>query len=114
MTVERSSMNDYAALSVDELAVAAKTAKGGSWLVALATLMGKIADKMGENLVKMAQKIDSEQAKASDAAPGEKNDLTALNGQMNAYGQLMNMFMQSMSAIIKTIGEGNAQIARKN
>ncbi|MDH5834473.1 hypothetical protein [Luteimonas kalidii] len=112
MTDVRPTMNDYSQMSVDQLAVEAKLAKGGSWLVVLAMILGKIADKMGENLVKMAQAIDTEQQRVSDG--GENSQLTELNAKMNAYSQTMNMFMQATSNIIKSLGEGNTQIARKS
>ena len=112
MTDIRPTMKDYSQLSVDQLAIEAKLAKGGSWLVVLAMILGKIADKMGENLVKMAQAIDTEQQRVADG--GENSKLTELNAKMNAYSQTMNMFMQAVSNIIKSIGEGNTQIARKS
>ncbi len=112
MTDIRPTMNDYSQMSVDQLAIEAKLAKGGSWLVVLAMILGKIADKMGENLVKMAQAIDTEQQRVADG--GENSKLTELNAKMNAYSQTMNMFMQAVSNIIKSIGEGNTQIARKS
>ena len=112
MTDIRPTMNDYSQMSVDQLAIEAKLAKGGSWLDVLAMILGKIADKMGENLVKMAQAIDTEQQRVADG--GENSKLTELNAKMNAYSQTMNMFMQAVSNIIKSIGEGNTQIARKS
>lgn len=108
----RNTLNDFSTQNIDELAVQAKLAKGGSWLVALAILMGKVADRMGENLVDMAVKIDTESQRVADG--GENSKLTELNAKMNAYSQTMNMFMQALSNIIKTLGEGNAQIARKS
>lgn len=118
MTDIRPTMNDYSQMSIDQLAIEAKVAKGGSWLVALAILMGKIADKMGENLVDMAKKIDDESnriaKKANDGKQAEDSKLTELNATMNAYSQTMNMFMQAISNIIKSLGEGNSQIARKS
>lgn len=90
----------------------------GSWLMALAKLLGEIADKMGEQLVKLAEKIDDVQdAKANFENRTGKSygsgDLTQLNAMMQAQAQLMNMMMQAMSTIIKSVGEGNTQIARK-
>lgn len=109
---EMITMNHYSQLSVEQLAIEAKQAKGGGWLVALAMLMGKIADNMGANLVEMAKAIDVEQNRVADG--GEDSKLTELNAKMNAYGQTMNMLMQAISTIIKSLGEGNTQIARKS
>lgn len=118
MTDIRPTMNDYSQMSIEQLAIEAKIAKGGGWLVALAILMGKIADQMGTNLVDMAKAIDTESnrvaGKANDGKQADDSKLTELNARMNAYSQTMNMFMQATSNIIKSLGEGNAQIARKS
>lgn len=90
---------------------------GGSWLVELAMVMGKMADRMGKDLVELAKKIDAQMAEKSKAeANGEafEGNLTELNAYLNANTQLLNTFMQSISTIIKSIGEGNTQIARKS
>lgn len=115
MSIEMNSYNaDRIAANYSE----AKSAKGGSWLVALAKLMGAIADKMGMQLVDMAKQIDAETNRQAGIKKGggevTDSQLTELNAEMQAHSQLMKMFMDSMNNIIKTIGDGNSGLARKN
>ena len=110
-------MNTYNAERIATLASEAKSARGGSWLVTLAKLMGAIADKMGMQLVDMAKNIDAEQNRQNGikAGGGEVTDsnLTELNAEMQAHSQLMKQFMDAIANIVKTIGDGNSGIARK-
>ena len=79
---------------------------GGSWLYQIAKLLGQIGDKMAQRVVDMAKAVDK-------AGPEAKN-ITELNAKLNAATQVLNMFLQAVSNIIKTIGEGEAAVARKN
>jgi hypothetical protein len=96
----------------------AAAASGGSWLLELAVVMGKIADKMGENVVKLAKQIDSRQdAKAAFENVTGKSagsfGLSELNAMLQANTQIMSNFMQAMSSAIKAIGEGENTIAKR-
>ena len=81
------------------------SARGGGWLIALAQVLGKIADKMGEEIVSKAKEIDT-------AGP-EADNINELNAELTAMSQVFKMFMETVSTVIKTIGEGNASVARK-
>lgn len=99
---------------------------GGSYLVAMALLLGKIANNMTENLMDLAKELDKLQAAKSQKLQSEgykgngseikgvggmgENELTAL---MQAQTQLLNMFMQAMNTVIKSMGEANRDVARK-
>lgn len=89
----------------------------GSWLVALATMLGKMADRLGDGIVAQAGKIDQQmnkEAKArNDGEAVEDSNLTQLNSELQAMSQQMKMLMDAISTIIKSIGEGNSSIARK-
>ena len=43
----------------------------------------------------------------------KEKDVTEMNAKMQAMTQQMNMLMNAISTIIKTIGEGNTAVARK-
>lgn len=81
------------------------SARGGGWLIALAEVLGKIADKMANEIVEMARDID-------EAGPDAPN-INELNAKLTAASQILKMFMETVSTVIKTIGEGNASVARK-
>lgn len=96
---------------------------GGGWLLAIALTLGKIADAMGERMLKMAEKIDAlqeKQAKMDAAGKGETatdpetgDGLTELNARLQVLGQQLGQMLQMLATIVKTIGEGNKDIARK-
>lgn len=89
---------------------------GNSYIVALAIVLGKIADKMTDNLMDLARGLDKLQAEKANGAKDPKfngmseNELTAF---MQAQTQLLNMFMQAMNTVLKTFGESNKDVARK-
>ncbi|MEN5059398.1 hypothetical protein [Luteimonas sp. TWI1416] len=93
------------------------SAATGSWLVALATMLGKMADRLGDGIVKQAKLIDQQMNKEAEARNGgktvEDSNLSQLNSEMQAMSQQMKMLMDAISTIIKSIGEGNSSIARK-
>ncbi len=68
--------------------------------------LGKIADNLGKQIEDKAAALDS------DIVAGKK-DLTQQNAELQALAQQMNMLMQAISTVIKSIGEGATQIARK-
>ena len=121
MSYDPGSINDYSNTAhvkrTSESKSASKTGgaggAGGGWMMALA-----MTDKRGEKVAATAKKIDA----ATDAkfAEGKSNDgnsgshgISALNAEMQVQTQLLSMFMGAISNIIKTIGEGNAGLARK-
>jgi hypothetical protein len=92
-------------------------AQGGGWLMAIALTLGKIADAMGERMLKLAEKIDALQAaqendpSATDPETGD--GLTELNAKLQVLGHQLGQMLQMLATIVKTIGEGNKDIARK-
>lgn len=92
-------------------------AQGGGWLMAIALTLGKIADAMGERMLQLAEKIDALQAaqendpSATDPETGD--GLTELNAKLQVLGQQLGQMLQMLATIVKTIGEGNKDIARK-
>lgn len=81
-------------------------AKGG-WLYMIALTLGKAADKLGERIVEKSRTLDA----AIDAGD---TSTTEINAKLQAMAQEMNMLMQAISTVIKTLGEGEASIARKS
>lgn len=91
--------------------------QGGSYLMALAVMLGNIADKMLDRVMDLADQLDNLQdekakIKNDDKDPGGmgENKLTA---QLQAQTQIMNMFMQAMNTVIKSVGEANRDVSRK-
>lgn len=120
MTIESYSYS-FVQMARTENESAGKLAKhNGSWLVALATVLGQIADKMSANLMDLAEKLDKLQDAKADMKKGDKppkadNGMSenVLTAHMQAQTQLLNMFMQAMNTIIKSVGESNRDVARK-
>lgn len=96
----------------------AQAAKGGgSYLMALAIMLGEIADKMLDRVMDLADQLDNLQDKKADIKNGDKdpggmgeNKITA---ELQAQTQIMNMFMQAMNTVIKSVGEANRDVSRK-
>lgn len=101
-----------------EAASAAGGGKGnGSYLMALALMLGEIADKMLDRVMDLAGELDNLQDKKAEIKNDKKdpggmgeNKLTA---ELQAQTQIMNMFMQAMTTVIKSVGEANKDVARK-
>lgn len=99
-------INSYIANVTGERNASAASATGKGWLVAIAEALGKMADALGEKIEKQAAKLDA-------AIRADQKDTTEMNAKMQAMTQQMNMLMNAISTIIKTIGEGNTSLARK-
>jgi hypothetical protein len=107
----------YVASVETERAAEAKSSlgNGGGWLRAIALALGKIADSMGERMLGLAKQIDTlqrEQESNPDATVDGKG-LTELNAELQVLGQQLGQMLQMMATIVKTIGEGNKDLARK-
>jgi len=94
----------------DEARVEAKAqarTSGGStsWLMAFAKLMGEVANNIANQMMDKAKEIDA-------AAEKEKpsNELTA---ELTALSQLFKMVTEATNNAIKSVGEGNQALARK-
>lgn len=100
--------NSFVTTSRAEAQATAKLAReaagAGSWLMAMAIILGKVADNMQGKIIDKATQLDQ---------PGSKKSENRLTAELQAQTQLMNMFMQAMSSAIKSVGEANAQVARK-
>ncbi|NLG58815.1 MAG: hypothetical protein GX538_01460 [Gammaproteobacteria bacterium] len=76
-----------------------------SWMMAFAKLMGEVANNIAEQMMDKAKEID---AAAKNEEPA--NELTA---ELTALSQLFKMVTEATSNVIKSIGEGNTSLARK-
>ncbi len=116
-------MGDYAYSYVENtrmenISTAKLVAKsGGSYLVAIAVLLGAVADKMADNLLELGKQLGEKQEdNARTLKAGgipDKVSENHLTGLLTAQGQLMNTFMQAMNTALKSVGEGNTAVARK-
>ena len=85
-------------------------------MLAIALALGKIADSMGENMLDLAKQIDTLQRAQVDnpkATAADGSGLSELNARLTTLGQQLGQMLQAMSTIIKTLGEGNKDLARK-
>ncbi|MCL1636179.1 hypothetical protein M2650_16280 [Luteimonas sp. SX5] len=107
----------YVSAAETERAAEAKSnlGNGGGWLRAIALALGKIADAMGERMLDMARDIDTLQRKQKDDpnATIDGKGLTELNAELQVLGQQLGQMLQMLATIVKTIGEGNKDISRK-
>jgi hypothetical protein len=89
----------------EEIARARTSGKSNSWLMAFASLMGKVLNNISEQMMAKAREIDA-------AAEQEKpaNELTA---ELTALSQLFKMVSEAVNNVIKSVGEGNSAMARK-
>ena len=79
--------------------------KSTSWLMAFAKLMGEVANNVADQMMAKAREIDKA---AKDEKPS--NELTA---ELTALSQLFKMVTEATSNVIKSVGEGNTSMARK-
>jgi len=101
--------NDVNALFVNSLAnqevqnkteEAKASSKSGGWLMALAVLCGKLADQKADQMTKAIEGLPA------DAKP---SDMLKTQALVSEFQLMMNTFTN----VIKTIGDTNAQTARK-
>ncbi|WP_129137011.1 hypothetical protein [Luteimonas sp. YGD11-2] len=74
-----------------------------SWLHAIAKALGEKVGELAESMVKNADKVGSKNEK----------EATAASAQLTADSQLFSMYMNALSTVLKSIGEGNVAMARK-
>jgi len=105
-SIEGSFSFNFAENTLQELQNKAQmSGKSGSWLVQFATVMGEIANKISDQMMEKAGEIDT-------AAENEEpaNELTA---ELTALSQLFKMLTEATNNVIKSVGEGNSALARK-
>jgi len=117
MTVEINYNYSFNQAAETDRAAEAKSnlGNGGGWLRAIALALGKIADAMGERMLDLARDIDTlqKQQKDNPDATIDGKGLTELNAELQVLGQQLGQMLQMLATIVKTIGEGNKDIARK-
>lgn len=89
--------------------------KGGdSFLVAFAKALGKAMDTKMNKMMDISKNIDKETQKANDS-DGKKQAVTGeMSAELQALGQEVSMLSQAVANSIKSIGEANSTLARKN
>ena len=95
MTREARESNAY------EASRAGKGKAGAGWLEAFAIAMGKLIESQGNALMRTAESIGDKPSAA---------DSTRLTVQSQMY----SMFIQAVSTALKSMGEGQAAMARKS
>lgn len=89
----------------EEIARARTSGASQSWLMVFAKLMGDVMNNIAEQMMDKAKEID---AAAKNEEPA--NELTA---ELNALSQLFKMVSEATNNVIKSVGEGNSALARK-
>ncbi len=82
---------------------------GGNWLVALAKAMGKVAGQHLANTVALGKQISALEGQG-EAAAALMPELTA---QMQAESQMFKMAQETVTTVVKTVGEALHSTARK-
>ncbi|MGH6610627.1 MAG: hypothetical protein ACRECQ_10240 [Burkholderiaceae bacterium] len=75
--------------------------RGGGWLAAFAIAMGKLIENAGNELIRKAENIGTEPTPA---------DSTMLTVESQEY----SMFVNAVSTALKTMGEAQAAMAKRN
>lgn len=80
-----------------------QTSGKSSWLHAIAEALGQ---KVGELAVSMTQHAD-------DVGSPDAQKSANASANLTADSQLFSMYMNALSTVLKSIGEGNSAMARK-
>ncbi len=73
---------------------------GGGFLMAIASALGEMIDKMAADLIEFSQEL-------GDSPTAQQTT------ELTAKSQMFSLFMNNASTVIKTLGEANAAMARK-
>jgi hypothetical protein len=73
---------------------------GGGFLMAIAQALGEMMDRMADNLLEFSKTL-------GDSPTAEQTT------ELTAKSQMFSLFMNNASTVIKTLGEANAAMARK-
>lgn len=84
---------------------------GGSWLVALSKAMGKALGQKTAQLVKLSNDINALPQGSKD--PKVAQQMTAMTSEMQGVSQELKMFQETVSTVLKGIGEALSGMARK-
>lgn len=79
----------------------------GNWLMILASALGKASGAHLKNMVDLGKKMGDMNAEDSPEAFAETQ------AEFQAASQIFKMFQESISTMIKSIGEGMSSVARK-
>jgi hypothetical protein len=81
----------------------------GSILMKLAMALGKIADQKMNAMAAKAEEIGN----MGKIEGKNQSKFSQMNAELNALGQEFGIITQAMNNVLKSVGEGNATLARK-
>jgi hypothetical protein len=86
-----------------------------SWLEAIAKAMGEAAGNKAAKMVELSNKLKELSSAGGSEQDQQKaaKEMNAVNAQFQAVAQEFNMLQSAFSTAIKSLGEGLAQMARK-
>lgn len=79
----------------------------GNWLMVLAKALGEASGKHLKNMVELGEKMGAMDSEENPEAFAETQ------AEFQAASQIFKMFQESISTMIKSIGEGMSTVARK-
>ena len=87
--------------------------RSGNLMLAMALILGKVADSMSKLAIEKAVQLDDAATKAANNPKGQRTE-NQLNAELQSTLKLVDMFMKAMDNAIKTLGEANAKVASRN
>lgn len=90
---------------------------GGSWLLAIAEAMGKVLGDKAAEMVDLSDKLTQAHEKGKSGSKEAKQEAAreanVIQTKFQAVSQEYNLLSSAFSTAIKSLGEGSAQMARK-
>lgn len=100
-----------------------KAGKGLGWMAAIAAALGKIQGDTAARMLDLVDKLQKnvdQMPSSSDTSPQAGNkrqklaaEANVLNARLQGEGQMFKIQSETTSTVIKSIGEGNSSVARK-
>ncbi|MCG8002329.1 MAG: hypothetical protein JAY88_02555 [Candidatus Thiodiazotropha lotti] len=100
-------MSQLCESSEEEAKKCTNGSSNGNWLVILASALGKQAGEHLKNMVELGEKMGAMDSEAEPEA------FAQTQSEFQAASQIFKMFQESISTMIKSIGEGLSSVARK-
>ncbi|MCG8037638.1 MAG: hypothetical protein JAZ19_11435 [Candidatus Thiodiazotropha taylori] len=103
----QTAMDQLCASTEEEAKKSSKGSSSGNWLVVLASALGKQAGEHLKNMVKLGEDMGGMDSKKNP------EEFAQMQSEFQAESQIFKMFQESISTMIKSIGEGLSSVARK-
>lgn len=81
---------------------------GGNWLMVLAKALGKAAGTHLDTMLEKGQEMGD-----MESSKGKEGEFAEVQAEFQAASQMFKMFQESISTMLKSLGEGMSSVARK-